>query len=122
MKKNLATLFLFLFFTLTAFCEEFTLGTIQQRLQAGMSQAEVASCIGAPNIVTKNAEGCETWIYEKTSQSNDSNYKKRWFWFLFFGKGDGCKHSESSQKTITVVVNFDKNSCLQTFTYNASSF
>ena len=122
MKKCFAILFLFVFLAIPCFSEEFTLGTVQQSLRQGMAQSEVATCLGAPNIVTKNAEGCETWIYEKTSKSTDTSYDKHWLWLLIFGKSKGSNHSEVSQKTMTVVINFDKDSCLQTFTYNASNF
>ena len=46
---------------------QFTLGKVQSSITEGMDQAEVAAAIGAPNIVTQDAKGNETWIYDKIS-------------------------------------------------------
>lgn len=122
MKKRITTLFLLLFLAIPCFSEEFTLGMIQQRLHQGMSQAEVVTCLGAPNMVTKNAEGCETWVYDKISHSTSEVYHRSWVFLFLTGRRKGCKNVETSDKTITVTLNFDRNSCLQTFTYNTSNF
>lgn len=53
-----------------------TLGVVQSRIREEMSQADVAAALGSPNIVTTDAEGNETWIYDKiateTSHSTSS--------------------------------------------------
>lgn len=122
MKKSFATLLMWLLLTLPCLSGEFTLGTIQQNIHSGMSQTEVVSCLGAPNMVTKDACGCETWIYNKISQSTTEVYNRKWYFLFLFGRRKGCKNTETSQKTITVTLNFNKDSCLECFTYNASSF
>ncbi|MEI6127326.1 MAG: hypothetical protein WCQ99_12320, partial [Pseudomonadota bacterium] len=44
---------------------EMTLGIVQKEIRAGMSQATVAEALGSPNIVTRDEDGQETWIYDK---------------------------------------------------------
>ncbi len=53
-----------------------TLGVVQSFIKEGMSQADIASALGSPNIVTQDKDGNDTWIYDKiateTSQSGSS--------------------------------------------------
>ena len=122
MKKSFAILILLIFLAIPCFSEEFTLGMVQQRIHTGMSQSEVLACLGSPNIVTKSIDGLETWAYDKISQTSHETYNKKWFWMLITGRRKGCMKTETSQKTITVVLNFDKDCCLETFMYKTSSF
>ena len=41
-----------------------TLGNVQKNIKVGMSGAEVARVMGSPNIVTKDGDNKEVWIYE----------------------------------------------------------
>ena len=45
--------------------KELTLGIVQKEIKVGMSQADVISVLGSPNIVTRDSEGRETWVYDK---------------------------------------------------------
>src|SRR3989339_1549663 len=47
--------------------QKLTLGVAQKEIKVGMSQADVAKALGSPNMVTKDKEGIETWIYDKVS-------------------------------------------------------
>ncbi len=44
-----------------------TLGIVQRDIKIGTSQTDVAMVLGSPNIVTQDADGKETWIYDKVS-------------------------------------------------------
>ena len=44
---------------------EMTVGIVQKEIHTGMSQADVAQALGSPNIVTKDSEEKQTWIYDK---------------------------------------------------------
>ena len=110
-----------------------TLGKVQQTLQKGMSQGEIIVALGSPNMVTSDANGLETWVYDKLSTEVSSNSKKKGFNLL--GGAIGSKigigatggssstnsNTSTSQKTLTVVLKFIEKK-LDTFTYNASSF
>jgi len=101
---------------------EMTLGIVQKEIRVGMSQADVATALGSPNIVTKDGNGKETWIYDKiateASQSRDSGGI-----FLILGiYSREAGAVSSTQKTLTVVIKFDKNNLVESFTYHTSKF
>jgi len=110
-----------------------TLGKVQQTLKKGMSQGEIIVALGSPNMVTSDANGLETWVYDKLSTEVNSNSQKKSFNLLggVIGSkigvgatgGSSSKNSNtsSSQKTLTVVLKFIEKK-LETYTYNASSF
>ena len=110
-----------------------TLGKVQQTLKKGMSQGEIIVALGSPNMVTSDANGLETWVYDKLSTEVNSNSQKKSFNLLggVIGSkigvgatgGSSSKNSNttSSQKTLTVVLKFIGKK-LETYTYNASSF
>ena len=110
-----------------------TLGKVQQTLKKGMSQGEIVVELGSPNMVTADAEGLETWVYDKISTEVNSNSNKKGFNLLggvigskvgvgaTAGASSSASNTSTSQKTLTVILKFiDKK--LETFTYNASSF
>ncbi|TLD40703.1 MAG: hypothetical protein JETT_3035 [Candidatus Jettenia ecosi] len=53
---------------------EITVGIVQKEIKIGMSQADVAKVLGSPNIVTKDTEGKETWVYDKIA--TEASYAK----------------------------------------------
>lgn len=125
--------------------QEFTLGLVQRQVKIGASQDEVAVALGSPNIVTQDAEGKETWIYDKVSSSitdrnkNESAIENsmytRYAWhdlltLVTLGLINKDVKPElkdvsqvvSSQKTLTVVIKFDKLNKVESLTYNMSKF
>lgn len=123
----------------------FTLGLVQKYIHNGMSQDEVALALGSPNIVTQDANGKETWIYDKMSSSLTDRCKCesamenatpiRYFWhdvltFVTLGLINKDVKPElkdntqvvSSQSTLTIVIKFDKNNCVESYSYHSSKF
>lgn len=117
---------------------EMTVGIVQKEIRVGMSQADVAVALGSPNIVTRDNEGKETWIYDKiateASYSRDSGG-------IGGGGGTGgiagntlilgllggsyskeAGAASTTQKTLTVIIKFDKNNKVESFSYHASKF
>lgn len=125
--------------------QEFTLGLVQRQVKVGASQDEVAIALGSPNIVTQDSEGKETWIYDKISSSitgrnktesamENSTYT-RYFWhdiltLVTLGLINKDVKPElkdvsqvvTTQKTLTVVIKFDKSSKVESVTYHMSKF
>ena len=110
-----------------------TLGKVQQTLKKGMSQGEIVVALGSPNLVTSDADGLETWVYDKLSTEVNSNNRKKGFNILggalggtvgagaTVGSSSKNSNTSTSQKTLTVILKFvDKK--LDIFTFNASSF
>lgn len=145
----LLTLAVFVFAGIVSptFAEQTTLtvGIVQKSIRVGMAQDEVALALGSPNIVTQDANGKETWIYDKMSSSitdrnknesfieNDMN--SRYFWhslltFVTLGLINKNVKPElkdvaqvvSSQSTLTIVIKFDKNNLVESYTYHSSKF
>ncbi len=123
-----------------------TLGLFQASIREGMSQGDVAAAVGSPNIVTQDAEGNDTWIYDKisteTSYSDSSQSKNTStgvgggalgvIGSVLGGALGGVSQSQGSssdtgaasqiQKTLTVVIKFDKNRQVSQVRYQSSSF
>ncbi|HUW19886.1 MAG TPA: hypothetical protein VMW16_11345 [Sedimentisphaerales bacterium] len=113
-----------------------TLGLVQKEIRVGMSQAEVAEALGSPNIVTKDSEGNESWIYDKiateVSYSQDSAGIVAGAgagienWRVILGAGGGYSKSAGAaaqtQKTLTIIIKFDKTRLVKTLSYHATRF
>ena len=98
-----------------------TVGIVQKDIKIGMIQANVASVLGSPNIVTSSEQDKETWIYDKVS-SNVSYNKDRSGWTLILvGSSSENGNLETSQKTITIIIKFNKGKVYD-FKYHTSRF
>lgn len=98
-----------------------TLGLAQMSIHKGASQSEVLSKLGSPNLVTRDKEGLETWVYEKTSyESVTSSSHAGGTLILLYAKGSESRQ-RTSQKTLTVIIKF-KDSVVVEYSYNSSSF
>ncbi len=110
--------------------ERVTVGTVQREIRVGMSSSEVATILGAPNIVSTDAERREIWIWDKIS--SDVSYSRSSgvvAGLLIGGSGGGAVvgsknagASRSSQRTLTVIVKFDDADRVRDFSYRTSSF
>jgi len=106
----------------TAHEREMTLGIVQKEIRQGMSQGEVASALGSPNIVTKDREGYETWIYDKIASEASYSNDMGGVWLLLGGYQKDAGARGSTQKTLTVVIKFDHQSQVEKISYNSSKF
>lgn len=118
--------------------QQMTLGTVQKEIKVGTSQADVAAVLGAPNIVTQDADGRETWVYDKVSSI--TAYGNSGFGVGIGGLGGGFGSGgfggglgsvgynknggtvQSVQKTLTVVLKFDDKKNVVSFSYHMSTF
>jgi outer membrane protein assembly factor BamE (lipoprotein component of BamABCDE complex) len=101
---------------------EMTLGLVQKEIRSGMSQADVAIALGSPNIVTKDQEGHETWIYDKIASEVSYSQDNGGVWLLLAGYHKEAGAKGSTQKTLTVVVKFNPESQVEKVSYNSSRF
>ena len=106
----------------TAGEQEFTLGMVQKNLKVGMSQGDVAEALGSPNIVTKDSGGLETWVYDKIATEVSSGGSGGYWTLILVGGSWGKSSTTSTQKTLTVVIKFDKASRVEAVSYHASKF
>lgn len=104
---------------------EMTLGIVQKEIRVGMSQADVASALGSPNIVTKDSQGKETWVYDKIASEASYSHDSGGTGLLLGLLGAYSRESgavSSTQKTLTVVIKFNDNQSVESFTYHTSKF
>jgi outer membrane protein assembly factor BamE (lipoprotein component of BamABCDE complex) len=101
---------------------EMTLGLVQKEIHHGMSQGDVAAALGSPNIVTKDKEGHETWIYDKIASEVSYSQDMGGVWLILGGYHKEAGARGSTQKTLTVVIKFDEQSHVDKVSYNSSRF
>ena len=101
---------------------DLTVGVVQKEIRQGMTQSDVAIALGSPNIVTREDAGTETWIYDKiateASQSSDSGG----WWLILAGVNKKAGAAATTQKTLTVVIKFDKSQRVSDFRYHSTKF
>ena len=113
---------------------ELTVGTVQKEVRVGMSGAEVAAVLGAPNIVSTDEERREVWIYDKISTDVAYSTSSGGLSALIFGAGSSvgggavgstgrsAGAASTTQKTLTVIIKFDADKKVRDFAYHASTF
>jgi len=117
---------------------EMTLGVVQKEIRIGMPQADVATALGSPNIVTRDSTSKETWIYDKiateVSYSRDAGGTGILGLLIAGGSavagggGAGGSYtkeagaSSSTQRTLTVIIRFDAKGLVESTSYHASKF
>jgi outer membrane protein assembly factor BamE (lipoprotein component of BamABCDE complex) len=114
--------------------EKVTVGKVQAEIKTGMSGAEVIAILGSPNIVTTDEERREAWVYDKFATETAYSTSSGGVSILVLGLiGDvvagGAPSTRSSagaasktQRTLTIVIKFDKNKKVRDFAYHSSSF
>jgi len=115
-----------------------TVGLVQKEIRVGMPGAEVAAALGSPNIVTRDNQGGEAWVYDKiateATYSNSSGNVSGGLrgagiagdTLLLGNVGAGVSGSKgataTTQRTLTVIIRFDANGLVETFSYHSSKF
>lgn len=107
-----------------------TVGKVQREIKKGMSGAKVVEVLGSPNIVSTDKNNNEVWIYDKIS-TNVARSGSGGGLFLGglgtdvlggLGLSANASAASSSQKTLTIIIKFDKNNKVKDFSYRTSSF
>lgn len=111
-----------------------TVGKVQKEIRVGMSGADVASVLGSPNIVSTDEERREVWIYDKIASDRAYSSSSGGVNALILGYGGGTAGgvsvgggssagaSSTSQRTLTVIIKFDKSGKVRDFAYHTSRF
>ena len=114
--------------------DRMTVGKVQKEIRVGMSGAAVAQALGSPNIVSTDEERREVWIYDKvaTDRVYSSSSGGVNSLILGFGAsagggvgasgGSSAGASSTSQRTLTVIIKFDKAGSVRDFAYHTSKF
>jgi outer membrane protein assembly factor BamE (lipoprotein component of BamABCDE complex) len=111
-----------------------TVGKVQKEIRIGMSGAEVAQVLGSPNIVSTDEERREVWIYDKIATDRAYSESRGGIGVLILGFGgsggglgggsasESAGASSTSQRTLTIIIKFDKEGKVRDFAYHTSRF
>jgi outer membrane protein assembly factor BamE (lipoprotein component of BamABCDE complex) len=114
-----------------------TAGKVQKEIRVGMVGADVIAVLGSPNIVTSDAQRREVWVYDKFTTETVYSTSQGGAGALLFGVLDkvtpvlglgsasvagGTGAQSKAQRTLTVVIKFDKSQKVRDFSYNTTSF
>jgi len=111
-----------------------SVGTVQREIRVGMSGAEVLAVLGAPNIVTTDAERREVWTYDRIATETVYSSSAGGVSALILGLGGsllggvapGISQSAGAevrtQRTLTIILRFDAERRVRDFSYRASQF
>jgi outer membrane protein assembly factor BamE (lipoprotein component of BamABCDE complex) len=111
-----------------------TVGKVQREIKVGMTSAEVVQVLGSPNIVSTDEERREVWVYDKVATESVYSESRGGVAALVlagsgstggaaapvYGSSSGAR--STTQRTLTVIVKFDKESRVRDFAYHASQF
>jgi len=102
---------------------QLTVGTVQKEISIGMSNTEVAEVLGSPNIVTTDDQRRENWVYDKVSTERFISGSQGRPSILFgFIPSNVNAASSSTQRTLTIIIKFDKQGKVRDFAYHSSKF
>lgn len=101
--------------------QQTTLGTVQKSIHKGMSQPEVIAELGAPNMVTRDKDGLEVWVYDKASTVATTSKVSAYGTLILTGVSGSQSASVVTQKTLTLILKF-KDAELSEYSYRYSSF
>lgn len=101
---------------------DLTVGTVQKEIRKGMGGAEVAEALGSPNIVTKDSDGNETWVYDKIATEVTYSQSQSALFLILWGEARQSGAVSSTQRTLTVVIKFNDKSKVDSFSYHSSKF
>ena len=102
--------------------DKLTLGTVQSKIKKGMNQTEVLEVLGSPNIVTTDGERREVWVYDKISTKAVVSRDQIGASILIIGGSSEAGASERQQRTLTVIIKFNKDKKVRDFAYHTSRF
>ena len=102
--------------------DRLTVGTVQKEIHKGMDAASVAAALGSPNIVTSDENDGEVWIYDKISSNVRYSKSQGYGTLLLIGIGGEEGRSSSSQRTLTIIIKFNKYRKVKSFKYHTSRF
>jgi outer membrane protein assembly factor BamE (lipoprotein component of BamABCDE complex) len=118
--------------------DRLTVGKVQREIRVGMTSAQVVEALGSPNVVTTDEERREVWVYDKIATERAYSASSGGVSALILGGyvgssgaggggigpsySSGAGASSTTQRTLTVIVKFDKESKVRDFAYRQSSF
>jgi outer membrane protein assembly factor BamE (lipoprotein component of BamABCDE complex) len=101
---------------------ELTAGIVKKEIKKGMSGAQVAELLGSPNITTLDENNRETWVYDKIATEASYSESQSGMFLILGGFSNRSGAASTTQRTLTVVIKFNAESKVESFTYHQSKF
>lgn len=101
---------------------ELTAGIVKKEIKKGMSGAQVAELLGSPNITTLDENSRETWVYDKIATEASYSESQSGMFLILGGFSNNSGAASTTQRTLTVVIKFNAESKVESFTYHQSKF
>ncbi len=102
--------------------DQVTVGNVQREIKIGMSGSDVARVLGSPNIVSTDDKRREVWIYDKFSTETTVSESSGFGTLIILGSSSRAGSSSTTQRTLTVIIKFDKEKKVRDFAYHTSRF
>jgi len=99
-----------------------TVGKVQREIRIGMPSAKVIEVLGSPNIVTTDENRQEVWVYDKIATDIVYSNNQGEVWLIIGAVSGSSGATSTSQRTLTIVIKFDKENKVRDFSYHSSSF
>lgn len=99
-----------------------TVAKAQTEIKKGMSGADVVQALGSPNMVSTDENGNEVWVYDKVSTVSAVSDSAGGLSLVLFGASASSGARMTNQRTLTIIVKFDKFKKVRDIAYHSSSF
>jgi outer membrane protein assembly factor BamE (lipoprotein component of BamABCDE complex) len=99
-----------------------SVGVVQKEIKIGMSGAGVVEALGSPNIVSTDEERREVWVYDKVATDTVHSSSSGWVFAVLAGGQSRSGATSRSQRTLTIIIKFDKQNLVRDFAYHTSKF
>lgn len=88
----------------------------------GMTQSTLAAVLGSPNIITKDQNGTQTWIYDKITREVAFRQDPDGQWLILEGYERSAAARDKTAKNLMVIVKFDEHECIEKVSCHSSKF
>lgn len=118
--------------------EKITVGTVQRKIDVGMSSADVIEVLGSPNVVTTDENRREVWVYDKIATETVYSTSAGGVYALILGGvaggssagaggiapgySQGAGAHSKTQRTLTILIKYDEKNKVRDFAYRQSIF
>lgn len=102
---------------------QLTTGNVELNLKVGVTtKSQVIDHFGPPNITTTNASGREEWVYQRQATVSQSATHSNYWTIILAGGNNSASGFSQTQRTMTLIIAFDKNGTVSNFRSRASQF
>lgn len=87
-----------------------TTGNVEMHIKVGVTtKNQVLENFGAPNITTTDGSGNEVWTYQRAATVSQSSSRSNYWTVILAGGGANAAGFEQSQRTMTLIIKFNKD-------------